>query len=140
MKLDKDTLIKQRFWFLLGAATLLAFVPFFILWFPERSKNSTKKAEREKEIKDTNRPTIRNDSFVKLATEVADREKQNETKVWGTAWEPQAVLATFPGTLQKKLNEALYALEVKAVAAAEGGGGTPPEEPKDDGKQFHGTV
>ena len=70
MKLDKETIVKQRFWFLLGGCVPLLLIIWLVLVFGVSGAVTEKRNKYEsakKSLDGINNP--KNDSFVKLIDE-----------------------------------------------------------------------
>jgi hypothetical protein len=139
MKLDKDTLIKQRFWVLLALSVPLTLIALFLLWFvvPSVTSQERKKVETNREklkgVRD-----LKNDSWIKLAKEAADRAKAQETNVWQKAWNQQQDVITWPTSLENEFHfkDGLFA----NVIAIQGKDAKLSEQPEDTPQLFHGEL
>ena len=92
MKLDKDTLVKQRFWFLLIPAALLTLVAVVLLMFVIPAgirKQRAEVAKKLEEIKGQKDP--KNAELVAHEKARADAKKALQTGVWEDAWRCFAV-------------------------------------------------
>src|SRR5262249_17069901 len=75
MNLDKETLIKHRFWILLGATVPLVIVAILILVFKDKSEIAKKRTENEakaKAIKDANSGDFFNEEDIKKVQALLD--------------------------------------------------------------------
>jgi hypothetical protein len=150
MKLDKDTLIKHRFWVLLGLEVPLVLAAVAVLLVGVRS--AIAKLQTEVETKrdaptKLTAETVRNQDWVdKLGKKEAEVDKIL-TKIWADAWTGQADLQTWPTdptNLQTKFTGGLFATKIKVTRAAAGEKPQSGEEaaPKDEEATYvvRGTV
>ncbi|HEV3263385.1 MAG TPA: hypothetical protein VG013_41500 [Gemmataceae bacterium] len=117
MKIDQETLIKQRFWFLLGLFVPLVFVCLILLWTSVAKAIGQKKTAVDTAEKDLNNLK---DADAKNATWV-DQLSGRETKaaakrkeIWEKAWKSQADLITWPERLQAKLKPLYFGDNIDA--------------------------
>jgi hypothetical protein len=141
MKLDTETLLKQRFWLLLILSVPLAFVGVFLL-------SSSVPAQIAKERKAVDDAFTKINNFVKSnpkspewvaqASKVAEEKDHQKTLVWKIASEEQANVMTWPENMEKKYHfrDGLFAKVVVASAKKEDAG----PAAKDDGHKFHGVI
>lgn len=104
MKLDKETLVKHHFWYLLGVLVPLIFLALLLLW----SGTAGAIEEKQKALEDKKKllgaipgqgPT--NQKWIK---ELESKEKaalSQRDQIWKAMWESQADLVTFPPVLAK---------------------------------------
>jgi hypothetical protein len=97
MKVDKDTLVKQRFWVGLGAFSLFWLIVLLIALFTLSDK-ATGSAGKLKQQKDqiNNAKDIKNESFTKLVTEKKEELQGKKNEVWAQAWLPQQGIMFWP--------------------------------------------
>jgi hypothetical protein len=142
MKFDQETLVKQRFWLLLGGAVLLVVVSFFLMTTTVRSSITKEKEGVSKVLKElTGFADPKSSDWVDLAKRVADEKEEQKTIVWQAAAGQQADLMTWPPELEDKYHfqDGLFAKEITATRKPEekGGGG---EGAKEEPNRFHGTI
>ncbi len=135
MKMDKEFLLKNKFWVALagsGALTLLAL--FMLLVVAPKKISALEKAKKEKWDEFTKVTDIKNDRFVEEARKKADREKVRETEVWVGAYGGQKDVVTFPPafTTEFDVNNGLYAIEVTVHPKDAKPADLPADEPKDE--------
>jgi hypothetical protein len=117
MKMDKDTLIKQRFWvalcvplvlFLVGLIWLSFIIPAGIA--TERKKAEDKFKSAKGAVKDA-----KNVSAVERAQKFAEIFKSKEDVVWINAYEAQKTISTWPREFEKQYHfqDGLFATEIK---------------------------
>jgi len=104
MKMDKETFIKHRFWFLLGIVVPLVLVVLCVLKFGVAPEVQAK----EKDFKDTknlvngiNNP--KNDEFIKPVKKKETTLQSKKNKVWEQAWNGQGAVITWPPEMQREL-------------------------------------
>jgi hypothetical protein len=148
MKLDKDTLLKQRFWLVLIVSVPLAVAGIFIL-------SSSVPAQIDKESKAVKTALDKVDGFVKQgpksnkwveqAEEIAKAKKKQETEVWKIAADEQAGIMTWPRVMEEKYHfrDGHFAKEIVVEARGKTEGkkedaGQPAG--KDEERHFSGTV
>ena len=107
MKLDKETIVKQRFWFLLGSFVPLA----LIVWIMLITSVSGTVAKERKEVDDSKKAIDgikdpKNDEFVKLLREKQEKLQKQKEKVWEKAWATQVGIMTWPAPLDRKIGRA----------------------------------
>ena len=146
MKLDKDTLIKQRFWLVLGLSVPLALAGLFVL-------SSNVPAQIDKENKGVKaaldkiagfvKQSPKSKEWVEQAEKVAQEKEKQKTEVWKTAADEQADLMTWPKEMEKQYHfrDGLFAKEIGVAARKkedkkEDAGLTP----KDDDRHFSGVI
>jgi hypothetical protein len=92
MKLDKDTVIKHRFWFLLGLVVPLTLISLILLWSSAGSEIEAKENEYDKIKKDVEgvpggKP--KNDSWVTILNARDKAAASKKQEIWQKAWEEQ---------------------------------------------------
>src|SRR6266478_6160216 len=98
MTVDKETLIKHRFWIALGVFGLLWLVGLILIPTVQGSNN----AEVEKKFNDAKGAVIAindpktTDTFVKPLEKKEGNLKDKKGDVWGIAWEFQKYMCTWP--------------------------------------------
>jgi len=119
MKLDKETLIKQRFWFIAGAGaslTLLALVA--LLFFVPRSiaKNEGEVGNKQKKVGGV--ADIKNPAFIEWGEKEARAERKKEGEVWKEATKGQQILFFWPRQFEKEFHfqNGKFALEITVQA------------------------
>ncbi|HEV3203230.1 MAG TPA: hypothetical protein VGY77_02550 [Gemmataceae bacterium] len=110
MKLDKETLIKEHFWFLLSLLVPLVLISMILLG----STSTTIIAGQEKNVKDakTKLESIpksgpKNSQWMEkleVRDKLADEQK---SKIWKKAWEDQVSFMTWPENLSRELLDSL---------------------------------
>jgi hypothetical protein len=97
MKLDKETVIKQRFWFALGFFFLLWVIAFFVMKVSGAGEVKAKQdayTKSKKEIEGFKNP--KNDRFVKPWNDHKGVFEGQKNTVWEKAWELQKEMVTWP--------------------------------------------
>ena len=105
MKLDKETFIKEHFWFLLGLLVPLVLISLILLW----ATSSSIIAGQEKNVKDTksklqNIPNSqpKNTEWMKRLDERDNLADGQKKKIWEKAWNEQAGFMTWPEAFSKE--------------------------------------
>jgi hypothetical protein len=143
MKFDKDTLLKYRFWLLLGLATPLAIVGLMLLSFSVRAQiDKEKKAidDTIKKVKTYAKPE--NQESVDTASKRAIEKKSKQDVVWQLAAREQDKLMTWPKGVEEKyeFSNGLFAQQISATRKTEEVPADPTQAPKDDASHFHGKI
>src|SRR3954447_13988926 len=97
MKLDKETVIKQRFWFALGFFFLLWVIAFFVMKVGGAAEVAKRQAEYKKskdEIEKFKNP--KNERFVKPWNKYKGVFEGQKNTVWKKAWEGQKDMMIWP--------------------------------------------
>lgn len=132
MKMDKETLIRHRFWVLAGAEIPLVLIALAVLVFGVRSQvvatqqKIESQVNKPKEIKEA-----RNDRWVERLKKEEAAVVKVLHRVWKEGWDSQAELVTWPQDVQKEFNEGLFAVTVKATET-KGKAAKPPVTPLKD--------
>jgi hypothetical protein len=119
MKLDKDTMVKQKFWFLLGAFALLWIVAVSVLKLGAADVAEAKRKAFDTVQKDSKNAVAKgkNESFYNPWREHGDKFRQRKDVVWADAWEvqnadkapPERRFVTWPSSsTTKDLQKLLY--------------------------------
>jgi hypothetical protein len=116
MKLDKETVVKQRFWFLLGTVVPLVLVVLCVLKFGVDPEVKAK----EKEFKDTKNSVsgINNPKNQTFLDPVAKKEttlQSKKNKVWEQAWKGQGDVITWPPEMQRELGNKYFGESIDEV-------------------------
>jgi hypothetical protein len=148
MKLDKDTLIKQRFWVVLVACLPLVLLALIMLLTTVPAGI----AQQLKAVKDKQAGfkvgDVKTPNWVDWATTVAEKYKKQETVVWDKSFGEQKFLMTWPEAFEAEFHftDGLFANEVK-VDLREAPKDAPKEEapkeaeaPKLPDNQFQGKI
>jgi hypothetical protein len=138
MKLDKETLIKHRFWVAVAACGFLTLIAIIALVFiVPRAANAARKKVEDKwaafDAKKLKSWDVKNDSFIEMGQKKADKEKENETKVWAVASGAQKTLFPFPREFEGEFefHKGLFAYEVNV----QGKDAKPTEQPEGEPKK-----
>jgi hypothetical protein len=117
MKVDKETLLKHRFWIGLGVfallwVLLLLFVPVKIGGAAAEQQAKYTKAKTDVGKIATPRKDFANDRWVEPLKKKEDALKTQKDKVWKASWETQKDLMDWPGDsrapLDKELRDAYF--------------------------------
>src|SRR5260370_10357335 len=108
MTVDKEPLIKHRFWIALGVFGLLWLVGLILIPTVQGSNNAVvekKFNDAKTQINGVNDP--KNENFVKPLVKKEDKLKDKKGDVWGIAWEFQKDMCTWPRSGNARLDERL---------------------------------
>jgi hypothetical protein len=84
IKLDKETLIKHRFWVALGAFVPLFLVAWLVLWLSVGPKREVKAKEFNESVANIDKvKDPKNDSYQKPMTEKKGKLEEHKVRVWG---------------------------------------------------------
>src|SRR6516225_3077681 len=107
MKMDKETVIKHQFWFLLGTYVLVWFIA--VLWLKiaaggpiEDAKKKYKTAEDG--LKSASQDPKNPNTFCPPWDQYADQFDGHKHKIWTEAWELQKGIYDWPAELRNKKN------------------------------------
>jgi hypothetical protein len=101
LKIDKDMLIKQRFWILLGVSVLLLLVALLMLPSSVGSEvESQQKAYLGKKDSLAKISAVKNEKWVAAAKEADEYVESKKNKVWEQAWSTQTNFMTWPADLE----------------------------------------
>jgi hypothetical protein len=109
MQVDKEFLMKHRFWILLGVDVPLVLIAYLIIVFSVSSVISAEAAKVEtakKDLRGISNP--KNDKWVKAAATRADNVTGKQNDVWGRAWQAQDGLMTWPAEMTPKYGRAYF--------------------------------
>ena len=120
MKIDKDALIKHRFWILVGLSVPLAAIAILLLATSVSSgiaavrENLKKELSKLKNLKDTKRPPEIAEKKVE-----ADLLVGEETKAWAKAYKEQEHLFVWAPAMESKYHftDGFFANEVQIIKA-----------------------
>jgi hypothetical protein len=113
MKLDKETLIKEHFWFLLGLATFLVVLSLIFLLTTASSaiEEQEKKFKSQKsELERIGKSEPKNAEWKKSYETRFEAAEAQEKKIWEQAWLDQASMFTWPQNMPKEHLEVLTKL------------------------------
>src|SRR2546423_6468157 len=108
VKLDKETLIKHRFWIGLGVFVPLWLILLLVLWTVVSSKVSAEqKAYTDSAGKVKGINNIKNENYTAPVKEKEEALKKQKDRVWEAAWKKQDGLMTWPGNRIAPLDQRL---------------------------------
>src|SRR5438128_1775596 len=97
MAIDKDVLIKHRFWVMLAAGTLFALVAIFFLLTVVSSTIAANRKQLDDAIKAIKVPTdAKNEKTVEIVKEEAGKFIKKKDEAWAKGWSEQEKLFTWP--------------------------------------------
>jgi len=116
MKLDKETVVKHRFWFLLGTVVPLVLIVLCVLKFGVAPEVQAK----EKDFKDakTNVSGITNPKNQTFLDPVAKKQttlQSKKNKVWEQAWKGQGDVILWPLEMQRELGDKYFGEPIDEV-------------------------
>jgi hypothetical protein len=138
MKMDKDTLLKQRFWVTLCVSLPLLLVGIIWLSFiiPSSISAERKKADEKHKSVQSAAKSVKNTGEVAAVERVAKLFKDKEDVVWIKAYEAQIPLFTWPKNFEKifHFQDGYFPTEVKVKGKDE-------QEPTEaEPGKFHGVT
>src|SRR5262249_48864748 len=115
MKLDKDNLIKQRFWVVIDACLPLVLLALLLLLTSvpggiARERKAIEEEQGKMKVGDVKTP-----AWVEFQKKVAEKQKSLETVVWEKSWDPQARIMTWPEPFEEMYHfrDGFFANEIK---------------------------
>jgi hypothetical protein len=116
MKLDKETLVKHRFWIFLGVEIPLVLIATLVLLFGVRAAIAAREKVVNGKIKAVAGVTeIRNNDWHTELKKIEDSIEGKLKKLWASGWELQKDLVTWPKSLQHRFRSGLFAVKIKAT-------------------------
>lgn len=112
MQIDKEMLIKQRYWILLGLYAPLLLTVLILMWTVVAPAVGAK-AQDFAQVRDGLKPlaentSLENDKFVEVLEERNQKAEQKKKEIWSNAWDAQKSLFTWPEALQAQLGEKYF--------------------------------
>src|ERR1700683_2717591 len=103
MAIDKEFMVKHRFWLLLATSAFLVAIGIFILAFPVRSGLRATEAEIQKRLdKIKNYKNFKSPQAVEQKRKEQGEEKAKETEVWKAAWKTHGNVSTWPAEFEQE--------------------------------------
>jgi hypothetical protein len=139
MAIDKEFLIKHRFWVALAVCLPLPLVAILVLATTVASAISVEQKKVQGRLRDVEGyKNIKGPREVKWKEEEAGQRRQLEAKLWDRAWRSQQDLMTWPAAVEARdlFPDQLFARHVQAARGKEGEGALPAAA----ANQFLGTV
>src|SRR5262245_48618842 len=97
MAMDKDTLVKHKFWVMLAVAAPLALGAIFLLLTVVSSSVAAIRKANEDAVKNIRPPNdAKNDENVKVKKSEAEKVIETKDKAWAKAWSEQEKFFTWP--------------------------------------------
>src|SRR4051794_4387961 len=106
MKFDKEALVKQRFWFLLGFAVLLCLVTVIVLKFSGPAAVAAKRDlydKAKKEIEGALAKGPKSKNFLPPWEKYGSAFRERKEGVWKDVWNVQKDMVTWPEGMQQVL-------------------------------------
>jgi hypothetical protein len=138
MKLDKETLLKQKFWILLLVTLPLTLGAIFLLVTSVSGEISAKRKKVESDLKAfKSAGEIKTPNELAIAKRDADIEKGKEKVVWEKAYEKQEDLFTWPKKVEDEFNfkSGLFAQKISVYRSKE-----PPADTTKNDRRLVGKV
>src|SRR5262245_54035189 len=108
MKLDKETFIKEHFWFLLGLTVVLVLLSLVLIWTTAPSAIASQQKtfdEQKKKLEAIKPGQAKNARWVESYAKRLEAAEAQEKKIWEHAWKDQESLFTWPdGIPQEQLD------------------------------------
>lgn len=112
MKLDKETIIKNRFWFCLGGFGLAWLIGLLVLMFGASSTIEAKKkefADSQQQIQSQNNVKqlgpVETNPWLKPWAVYENRYRSHKEVIWKEAWDRQATMITWPSSANSPLEK-----------------------------------
>jgi hypothetical protein len=114
MKLDKEALIKHRFWIFLGLEIPLVLIATLVLLLGVRAGIEKRKKEVDGKIKAvTSVKDVRNQNWVDELEKMEKGVNAKLTALWAEGWNVQSGLVTWPKSLESRFHTGLFAVKIK---------------------------
>jgi hypothetical protein len=108
-KFDKDTLIKHRFWIMLGTTGLLVFICWLVLVFSSSGAAEKKKFNDTLEsVKKLEQSKPKNKKWIDPWVEYGDKFTAQKDGVWKQGWETQLDMYTWPSRDKARFDKILW--------------------------------
>jgi hypothetical protein len=134
MKLDKDFLIKHKFWVVLSGGLFLTLLAiFFLLVIAPGAINKKRKQVEDDWGKVKNAQGAKNPTYIEAVSKVREAEKGNETVAWRRGYLSQKGLEFWPKEFANRyeFEDGLFATEI-AVQDKNDLAALPEDEPKEE--------
>lgn len=114
IKFDKDALLKQRFWIMLGTSFVLALGGIFYLQLGVDADDARKDLLKDLTAKKNTKGQA-NEGTIKVMADAAGKAKDLEAKIWSDAYKAQAPIFQWSTEIEKKYDFAggKFAVEIK---------------------------
>lgn len=137
IKIDKDVLIRNKFWILLGLSVPLVLVGLAVDFTSVAAENKVFKEKIITELKKVGGrwdDPIYNASHIEVAEKALKESQENENRAWKAAYDPQAPLFTWPTKVEDEFNftTGLFAVDIKVDRSKTGKinyADIPPDDP-----------
>jgi hypothetical protein len=108
MKLDKDTLVKEHFWFLLGLLVVMVLLSLVLLWTTTGGAIAKEKKtfeDQKRNLEGIPKSGPKNINWISRQDDKLKKEGAQKDRIWGEAWKVQFIkedsrFMTWPPTLQ----------------------------------------
>ena len=110
-KIDKEQLLKNKFWIMLGSATLLLLICWLVLLISGSSAGDEQRKKFESNlmaVQNNAKGTPKNDSFTTPWDEYGEKFTKQKVGVWKQAWDTQATMYTWPWQDKARLDQLQY--------------------------------
>src|SRR5262249_51893923 len=102
MKLDKETVVKYQFWFLLGSYLVVWLVTVLWLMFTAKGPIEAKKKDYDggtQSLKTASQNPVNESTFCPPWATYGETFNKHKRKIWGDAWELQKDMFDWPKEL-----------------------------------------
>jgi hypothetical protein len=120
MRLDKDTLVKHRFWVLLSLLVPLLLFSVLWLWISVAAGNNTERqkfVDSKKKLEGIKEP--KNEKYLEQLQEVRKKVEGKKDEVHEKAWKTQDDVMTWPKEMHAKLKDKYYGDDISVDDCAE---------------------
>ncbi len=108
-KFDKDTLVKHRFWIMLGTTGLLVFICWLVLVFSSSGAAEKKKYNDTLDsVKKLEQGKPKNQNWIAPWVEYGDKFTKQKDGVWQQGWDTQKDMYTWPSRDKARFDKILW--------------------------------
>src|SRR5579862_4975320 len=108
-KFDKDTLIKHRFWIMLGTTGLLVFICWLVLVFSSvGAEQKTKFDNAKKNVETLIKSKPKNPNWIEPWVRYGEEFTKQKDGVWKQGWETQKDMYTWPMEQKARFDKILW--------------------------------
>ncbi len=110
-KIDKEQLLKNKFWIMLGSAGLLLLICWLVLLISGSSAGDAQRQKFDKALKESEtnaKGQPKNENFRKPWADYGDKFTKQKTTVWEQAWKTQETMYVFPWQDKARFDKVQY--------------------------------
>jgi hypothetical protein len=144
ININKELLLKHRFWIMLGAAALVILIGLFYLQFSVDAASETSKLKKALTAAAMTKPPFKNQPAIDSREKDAKNAQDKQRTVWAECWKPQYGLFEWPWDMAswpKDIERPFNFLSGKFITKIESISASPKDVkswPKDEDHLMHG--